>query len=597
MMTVEILDSCAKLFQELNSLESPPVPVQEAASGADRLPLIAAVFQSDIPARTTRTDTTDQAIGDLIRHGEVADVVINQERMRYVQDANDDRPVVYLKEGQLQATVRDAEKCLSKTGHHFHRGGAIVTVYTDPATGASRIQDTDPLAVVHALAGVSSWRRSDTRTGSWREIDPDERICRLISKSRQFEYLPVLKGLARQPFLRADGSLCKVAHYDSASGMYGVFESANFNVPDHPTRAQAEAAVGLLGDLLGEFPFASPNDRSAALSGMLTAVTRSSLAMAPLFHVRAHQIASGKSCLCELISALATSQYSAPVDFPDKNEECKKLLIAQLARSPAVIQFDNLTTDLLAHKSLCTTLTSERIEGRILGQSKMVEVSTRALFLSSGNNVGPVADMVRRCVTINLDPQCEVPAARKFKQPDLIGAVHKERARYVSAALTIVRAWIEAGRPEAPCQPLANFSEWSDICRQPLLWLGMPDPAESVYEVMAEDSGRQTLGTVLSIWHEQFGGDVFMVRQVIRRAAGDTPDSEDMNDALLDATGDRGAINPRKLGQWMKRHAGQIVGGLRLVKAPKTRNAENWRVESVASVREASVVEPSVEIC
>ena len=79
-----------------------------------------------------------------------------------------------------------------------------------------------------------------------------------------------------------------------------------------------------------------------------------------------------------------------------------------------MIEFDNLTGDLVAHKSLCTALTSEYMSGRILGVSKTATVSTRALFLSSGNNVGPVQDMTRRCITIRLDPGCEMPAARSF---------------------------------------------------------------------------------------------------------------------------------------------------------------------------------------
>jgi hypothetical protein len=74
--------------------------------------------------------------------------------------------------------------------------------------------------------------------------------------------------------------------------------------------------------------------------------------------------------------------------------------------------------------------------------------STRTLFLSSGNNVGPVQDMIRRCITIHLDPGCEVPVARSFQRPDLVRDVLRDRGRYVSAALIIVRAWIVAGRPK-----------------------------------------------------------------------------------------------------------------------------------------------------
>lgn len=106
-----------------------------------------------------------------------------------------------------------------------------------------------------------------------------------------------------------------------------------------------------------------------------------------------------------------------------------------------MVEFDNLTGDLVAHKSLCTALTSKFMSGRILGVSKTATVGTRALFLSSGNNVGPVQDMTRRCLTIRLSPQCEVPAALSFTRPDLVRDVLRERGRYVSAALTIIRAW------------------------------------------------------------------------------------------------------------------------------------------------------------
>ena len=173
------------------------------------------------------------------------------------------------------------------------------------------------------------------------------------------------------------------------------------------------------------------------------------------------------------------------------------MLLAELLRAPAVIEFDNLTSDLLAYKSLCTALTSEFISGRILGVSKTATVRTRVLFLSSGNNVSPVQDMTRRCMTICLDPSCETPAARTFKRPELVREVLRERGRYVSAALTIVQAWIGAGRPKTACKSLAGYGDWSELCRQPLLWLGCSDPAVSVFEAMADDPDRETLGRLL----------------------------------------------------------------------------------------------------
>jgi hypothetical protein len=247
------------------------------------------------------------------------------------------------------------------------------------------------------------------------------------------------------------------AGYDSTTGMFGVFNAKEFSVPEAPTQIQAQAALAILKDLLTEFSFAKDNDLAAALAAILTATIRPSLANAPMFHIRAHMVGSGKSYLCELITAFATPQRGTPTTFPGDDEECRKFLLAELLRAPAVVEFDNLTSDLLAHKSLCTVLTSQHLSGRILGSSKTATVSTRALFLSSGNNVGPIQDMTRRCITIHLSPECETPATRNFQRPNLVRDVLHERGRYVSAALTIVRAWIVAGKPKTACKTLGRI--------------------------------------------------------------------------------------------------------------------------------------------
>jgi hypothetical protein len=343
------------------------------------------------------------------------------------------------------------------------------------------------------------------------------------------------------------------------------------------------AALALLQDLLVEFSFKSDADLAAALSALLTAAVRPSLAQAPMFHASAHIMGSGKSTLCELITAFATPQRGTPTTFPADDEECRKLLLAELLRAPAVIAFDNLTGDLLAHKSLCTALTSEHMSGRILGVSKTATVSTRTLFLSSGNNVGPVQDMTRRCITIHLDPGCEVPAARSFRRPELVREVLRERGRYVAAALTIVRAWIVAGRPRTECRSMAGYGDWSDLCRQPLLWLGLSDATESVFEAMAEDPDRETLGRLLTGWQSAFGKKVAMVRDAARISAFGEEHAE-LREVMHEIAGERGEINRRRLGRWIKRRAGRIVEGRRFVRTGGNRSAEAWQVESVLPV-------------
>lgn len=407
---------------------------------------------------------SERHVRDLLR---VLDIKVEAARMK---------PKIRVVAGEIHRVVDAAERELARSRQHYQRGGLIVSVVTDPGTRETRVQEVSQPALVRALASVATWERFDLRAGDWVRIDPPGRHASVLYDASAYEHLPVLTGLARQPYLRPDGSLAAEAGYDPATGIFGLHHARAYSVPECPSRADAEAALSLLKDQLAEFPFAAESDRSAALAAILTAAIRPSLSLAPMFHVRAHMVGSGKSYLCELITAFATPQRGTPTTFPADDEECRKLLLAELLRAPAVIEFDNLTGDLVAHKSLCVALTSEFLTGRILGVSKTATVNTRTLFLSSGNNVGPVQDMTRRCITIRLDPNVEIPAARTFRRPELVRELLSERGRYVSAALTIVRAWIMAGRPMGACKALAGYGEWSSYCRQPLLWLGCADP-------------------------------------------------------------------------------------------------------------------------
>lgn len=496
------------------------------------------------------------------------------------------KPTIRIVPGEIHRVVDVAERELAHSRRHYQRGGLIVTVVTDPGTRETRIQDVSQAALVRSLAGAALWERFDARAQGWVRTDPPARHAGVLFDSTSYPHLPVLRGLARQPYLRPDGSLMTAAGYDTATGMFGVFNARDFSIPDAPGRAKAEAALGQLDELLAEFSFAGETDRAAALCAMLTAAVRPALAVAPMFHARAHMVGSGKSYLCELITAFATPQRGTPTSFPADDEECRKLLLAELLRAPAVIEFDNLTGDLVAHKSLCTALTSEFMSGRILGVSKTATVGTHALFLSSGNNVGPVQDMTRRCITIRLSPQVEVPAARTFRRPDLVRDVLRERGRYVSAALTLIRAWIAAGRPKTECRALASYGDWSDLCRQPLLWLGCADPTASVFEAMRDDPDRETLARLLNAWHATFGKTPAMVRDAVKQASPYHEQDSELREVLRDIADERGEINRRKLGWWIRRHAGRIVDGLRIVRASGGGNgsAERWCVERVEEV-------------
>jgi hypothetical protein len=109
------------------------------------------------------------------------------------------------------------------------------------------------------------------------------------------------------------------------------------------------------------------------------------------------------------------------------------------------------------HCVIKRALTAEQITERILGVSKAASVSTRTLFLGSGDNVRPIRDLIRRVITIHLDPQCETPATIDYESKPL-EKVRQDRGKYVTAVLTLIQAWLNAGSSKADVSSITPFN-------------------------------------------------------------------------------------------------------------------------------------------
>jgi hypothetical protein len=127
---------------------------------------------------------------------------------------------------------------------------------------------------------------------------------------------------------------------------------------------------------------------------------------------------------------------------------------------------------------------------------------------------------------------------------------------------------------------MGGFGDWSDLCRQSLLWLGCDDAAASVSEAMSTDPDRATLGRLIEAWFVVFGKTPAMVRDAIERS--EFPEgSAELSEVLRDIAEERGVINRKRLGRWIKRHSGRVVSGRRFVQASVVRSAEAWQIDIV----------------
>jgi hypothetical protein len=102
-------------------------------------------------------------------------------------------------------------------------------------------------------------------------------------------------------------------------------------------------------------------------------------------------------------------------------------------------------------------LTAPVFSDRILSKSESATLPNRALFLVTGNNLRLLGDTCRHILPIRLDAEIEQPYAREFDFCPL-ATVLEARLSLVADALTLIRAWIAAGR----CCGHAESLSWYD---------------------------------------------------------------------------------------------------------------------------------------
>ena len=406
--------------------------------------------------------------------------------------------------------------------------------------------------------------------------DPPERVVKAVLKALKYVYLPLLKGIARQPFYHS-GELVTASGYHEPSGIFASFSEDEFAVPD-TSRAAAEQALALLLSLLEEVEFATEIDVAAAIAAMFTATVRSSLPLAPAFLTTAPDSGIGKSYLNSIITPFAGPGEPQRTSFPKTSEEATKSVQSHLLTGSAVIEYDDMDCDFLPHGVLNRMLTSGHLTDRILGVSKTVTVSTRTLVLASGINVGPVRDMNRRVITIHLARKQQGGITRSFvgRPAD---EVRDNRGKYVSAVLSIIEAWKAAGSPECDAPALASYGDdWSYYCRHPLMWLGLPDPAHSLITQVENDPDLEQFGVVLVEMYARFGSTPVTVRKIKERKDL----GEDLlHEALLDLpVTEGGRINADRLGWLFKRKANKIIDGYAL-REGSADGRKGWWVEKL----------------
>lgn len=474
--------------------------------------------------------------------------------------------VIDVSRSDFASSVDQAVALLPTMAGLRQRCGELVELVPVPERNTVSIQTVTPPRLAYLLARAARWSYYNGDGG------PDPAVVSAIMSQGYWPGVPPLAGLLYQPCLAQDGGLISTPGYDPATMREAVFNGDAFPICD----LTGDEALAELRGLLTGYPFATDVDESAALAAILTAATRPGLTTAPAFLVTAGDLGSGKSHLAKLAGLFAGGAKVRGWPKSNIDEQNKAITSALLQMAPSVL-FDNMTKPWTS-ESMAIVLTESSYSDRLLGVQRNVEMSTACLWLATGCNVHPGADLMRRVVTIELDARVERPWERKFLFDPVI-KVERDRGAWVMVALKFLQEGRRRPSPWLP--PLGGFGDWTATVRHALVAYGLPDPVAALTRNAGDDDDRDMLGSLLVLWDECFSGELLTVRDLLADTQGALGGSAraSLRCLLLEIAGEKGEVNAKRLGNWLACNEKVVVDRLRLVKGARTNRGRTWSVQ------------------
>jgi hypothetical protein len=447
--------------------------------------------------------------------------------------AADKKPPLVINNGDLPATTRELRDLFAAVGYLFDRD--MVVKLVPPADGGA--MQAIPLTLngvvfeAHRLCKPVK-RGSD---GKRVAVTLPERVARMYLDMRGEWNLPPLAGISTAPLLAHDGSIRDAMGYDAASGLW-CCKVPPLLLPDAPRREDAALALRFLRDAFKTFPFADAvrrrdealgielvdldhppgRDESAMLVGLMTAICRASLRLAPGLLLVAPQISgagTGKGLLVRAICAIAFGTRPRAFTAGHDRQELDKRIVAELVEAAPVLFLDNVNGTVLQSATLASVLTERPARVRVLGQTRMVALNSTAFIAVTGNGLGISEDLARRFILSELDSHCEDPEARPFAA-GFLETIERRRPELLTAALTIWRWGRQNASDLERGRPLGSFEEWCGWSRDPLLTLGCCDPVERIDQIKAQDPRRQRIAELFQTWDLHHGDVPITVAEI-----------------------------------------------------------------------------------
>jgi len=397
----------------------------------------------------------------------------------------------------------------------FRWGSTLARIGGDETVGPS-VEPFNVVSFRSHMSLVADYVRY-TAKGDRINVWPSRELAaEVLDGPLEWPGLPRLAGMTEAPTVRPSGSILDTPGYDETTGLYFIPspDLELYQYPEEPSPRQVKRALGLLHEMVCDFPFDTEADFANWLAFLLTPVLLPAFAGAtPLALFDAPQQQNGKTLLVRCAGVVAMGREPELRAIPNDEEEWRKNLTAVLRRSPVMVVFDNLNWHLKS-STLARTLTAgdAKVSDRLTGSMDDVVASTRTTWGITGNNMDLAIDLSRRSYRIRLNAGLPAEELRKrdpdatFRHPNLLAWTKEHRSELLAALLVSARAWWADDCPKGEHPILASFESWSRVIGGVLEHAGVSGflgNIEEMHEVL--DTETPEWGGWFDAWASRLG--------------------------------------------------------------------------------------------
>ncbi|WP_333745914.1 bifunctional DNA primase/polymerase [Streptomyces sp. IBSBF 2950] len=398
-----------------------------------------------------------------------------------------------------------------------------------------------------------------------------------------------VRGITHTPIARPDGSILDEPGYDHDTG-YLYMPHPGMVVPPipvNPTSVDIKNARELLEYWVCGFPFVTDDDRVNFLGLAITPVIREMVDSVFKFGVfTAPASRTGKSLLAQQMRNLHGGICRAAT--PKNGEEWNKSISSILSSTTGpVVTWDNVKGTLKSPE-MDSLLTNKEFALRGVGQGSEVLVPNDRVWTMTSNNANLGGDLVQRAIWIKLNAKTSRPENRiGFKIKNLDRWTMDNRGPLVAAMLTLVRAWVNAGRERDELGDVYGY--WRGTVRGILKVAGFEgtfDLDESKGQDVSDES--QAAGALIANVWDVFKSEFWTARDLLQKVptyamTGERLDKDAQyidSDLLPEkvALAKSDVSQGIQMGNWLRERIGTPFDDMHIEKGGMRGGKQLWRI-------------------